>query len=329
MRNALAEHPNRAELLDLYNSKRVTDKDFVKLKYDSFRNDSCRSKSMSTSGTTGNGLSFPVTTEFFNAQWAVFRKQYAIFGLCRSWRYQFSGYRWFSSNSEAIDFFGKRVFLSQYAIGEEAASKILESFANRGIDWVHGYPSAIIQLVRFFRAQRSVEELRSLGIRFVSTSSENISDEQIKLLEETFDCRVFQLYGQSEGVANFFTCEAGAIHVNEGFSIVDFLPSEHGFRIVGTSLHNKAFPFIRYDTGDVVDFVSTGCRCGRSSRVVKGIQGRAEVGLFNSQGHLVGRLDHLTKGINDLNGAQFYQSALVALNAESFVRLLNLILSKK
>ena len=70
------------------------------------------------------------------------------------------------------------------------------------------------------------------------------------------------------------------MHVIDQNVIVEYLrgdkpvgPGEDG-EIVVTHLDNWAMPFIRYRTGDVAQFDTRACKCGRNLSTMKKIQGR-------------------------------------------------------
>lgn len=305
----LIDHPHREEILRLYSSNQFTNKDFVKKNYDLFIDRGHAYSSLQTSGTSGAGLKFPVSKRFLINQWAVFTKQWGELNLKGQWRFQFSGFKYFKKNKiHRIDYFGRKIFLSQYHLSPKTIHlyiKVLKQYDQ--IKWLHGYPSAVLNLVELIKNTNELSVFDNIS--HITTSSEGISGGQMTYLSKLLNVSVSQLYGQTEGVANFFTCREGNLHVNEAFSIVEFLPKKGRYSIIGTSLHNSAFPFVKYDTGDSVMSVHVGCKCGRSSRYVVGILGRDEDFLVKIDGTKVGRLDHLSKGLGDLKRSQIVQTA--------------------
>ena len=55
-------------------------------------------------------------------------------------------------------------------------------------------------------------------------------------------------------------------------------------KLYATSLTNYIFPFIRYDTEDIIEYSGTSCKCGRSFSTVKSIQGRIQEFLVDRTG---------------------------------------------
>jgi phenylacetate-CoA ligase len=66
---------------------------------------------------------------------------------------------------------------------------------------------------------------------------------------------------------------------------------------------------VRYRTGDLVEPAPDGvaCRCGRSFRTVKRVMGRDEDVIKLPDGRMIGRLDHIFKGLDSVLDAQIRQ----------------------
>ena len=144
-----------------------------------------------------------------------------------------------------------------------------------------GYVSALTLLARYILEQR----LHSLGCQAVVTGGEYLSDHARKLIEEAFECPVFNRYGGTE--LGFVAHECGhhpdhKLHVNAEAVWLEFvvdgrhaLPGELGEAIV-TDFTNRAMPLIRYQVGDVGAPASPdeACPCGRGLPLIDKIEGR-------------------------------------------------------
>jgi phenylacetate-CoA ligase len=131
------------------------------------------------------------------------------------------------------------------------------------------------------------------------------------VITQAFGVAPLQHYGLAEGVANVSQCELGALHVDEDFAAVEFLPLEEPglYRIVGTNLSNPAMPLIRYDSQDVATLrEAASCGCGRPGRVVESINGRREDYVVLRDGTFVGRMDHIFKDMINIREAQIHQT---------------------
>jgi phenylacetate-CoA ligase len=121
-------------------------------------------------------------------------------------------------------------------------------------------------------------------VEAVFTSSEALFPHQREIIEQAFECKVFDFYGLAERVAFATECTAHCgIHLNMDFGITEILnmdhePVGHGEmgKIVATGLHNFAMPLIRYETNDVTVIQGQKCTCGRESPLIGDLTARAE-----------------------------------------------------
>ncbi|MCO5383593.1 MAG: hypothetical protein NHB15_17220 [Methanosarcina barkeri] len=74
--------------------------------------------------------------------------------------------------------------------------------------------------------------------------------------------------------------EHSGLHIDSERSLMEIVDEsgnqieEGRGKILATSLHNFAMPFIRYETGDLGHITDTNCSCGRGSKILKEIIGR-------------------------------------------------------
>jgi phenylacetate-CoA ligase len=112
-------------------------------------------------------------------------------------------------------------------------------------------------------------------------------------------------------VAMVSECPEGRLHVDEDYSVVEFVPAPEApgaYHLVGTTLDNEVFPLVRYRVGDIMRLAGPEpCRCGRHGRIVASIDGRQEDYLMLSDGALVGRVDHFFKDAVRVAEAQIIQ----------------------
>ncbi len=159
--------------------------------------------------------------------------------------------------------------MSSYHLNPDSAVTYFQKIEEHAPEVIYAYPSAVYLLARLCRMLK-----RKLSVRFVFTSSEILTEHVRKYVEDTFGCRVFDWYGQSERVAAAGMCEKGTYHILEDYSITELVDFGNGTEIVGTTLHNYAMPLLRYRTEDVVIPEAASCTCGRGFREISGIMGR-------------------------------------------------------
>jgi len=195
---------------------------------------------------------------------------------------------------------------SAYHMSPTNMGDYVDELRRRRPPWLHGYPSLLVLLAAYI-----LESGADLGykVRWVTTGAENLLPQQADVIERAFGVRPKQHYGMAEAVANFSECEYGALHVDEDFAAVEFIPNSDGpgFRVIGTNFTNLATPLLRYDVQDIVTLTEGKCPCGRPGRIVSHIDGRYEDYIILKNGTRLGRMDHIFKDMVNVREAQIYQ----------------------
>lgn len=299
----------------------IINKQFIKTHYNEIMNKKEIALYLHTSGTTGSGLTFPVSKQFLLHQWAVFWKFRTIHGLPKgTWMANMTGQTMFEANRDKPPYWIKsyltrQLLLSSYHLKKENVASYLEILKANEIHWLHAYPSVLNNFANLVRDNGLLDAARQLHLKVMTTSSEKLFAYQKENIKSIFHCEVRELYGLVEGVVNIFECEKGSLHVDESYSYVELIPLVNDgseYRIIGTSYYNKAFPLIRYDTNDtcILHEEDFRCSCGRKSRVVKEILGRVDDYLVLSDGTKIGRLSPLFKSSIAIKEAQIYQNRI-------------------
>jgi phenylacetate-CoA ligase len=80
---------------------------------------------------------------------------------------------------------------------------------------------------------------------------------------------------------------------------------------VGTTLHNRAMPLIRYVTNDVTAVLARSCGCGRALDLMDDVATKAEDVLTLKDGRLISPsvLTHPFKPLESIEGSQIVQKA--------------------
>lgn len=176
--------------------------------------------------------------------------------------------------------------------------------------FIDSYPSSIFIVARYMKENG----LRGIYPKAIITSAETLLDYQREIVEEIFQCPVYDQYGSAEQVVFVSQCEKGSYHVHPEFGIVEFLredgseamPGEPA-RLICTGFTNRAMPLLRYDIGDVGVRSEKKCPCGRNYPVIEKIVGRNDDLLITPDGCQVGRLDPIFKGLQSIKEAQIIQ----------------------
>lgn len=163
--------------------------------------------------------------------------------------------------------------------------------ADKQLVYILGYASALESLSEYLI--RCGEDPEKLGLEMIIADSENLSENAKQTIEKAFGCPVLNRYGNNEngiiglakGNRSYFSINYPEYYV-EVLNIDDDSPAPVGSvgRIVITDLYNKAFPFIRYDTGDLG--IAQKLR-GRQCIELKELTGRVSVALRDTKGNLL------------------------------------------
>lgn len=142
------------------------------------------------------------------------------------------------------------LILSTYRMTDELLPRYLEKIEEYKPEVIQGYPSALEIMAKFML--KTGRKLNA-ALKAISTSSEILYPEQKKMIEEAFNCKVWDKYGNSEQVGVIGMCSAGCYHEFMEHSYLEYEATGEGetYEIVGTSFINDAMPFIRYRTGDL------------------------------------------------------------------------------
>jgi phenylacetate-CoA ligase len=112
------------------------------------------------------------------------------------------------------------------------------------------------------------------------------------MMEEGFSCRVFDTWGLGESTVSANECELHAgYHEDSEYGLIEFVETEKGYEVVGTSLFNYAMPFIRYKIEDIVEVMPVDqqtCKCGRGLPLkIREIKGRIDDQLTLPGGRII------------------------------------------
>lgn len=141
---------------------------------------------------------------------------------------------------------------------------------------IRGYVSSIYILAKYCLDN----SVKIDGVESINPISENLYDFQRELIENAFNCRVFEEYCCNDGGACAWECEAHqGLHYFMERAVIEDIDGE----MVVTDLWNRAMPFIRYRNGDAVIFLNKECDCGRKLPLIK-VKGRTNDVLITTAG---------------------------------------------
>ena len=185
---------------------------------------------------------------------------------------------------------GRKLVMSCYHITKETAPAYVRQINAFRPKYIHSRPSGIFPLG---------QQMMNLGLKLafrlegIFLDGEMLPGSQRDLLEEAFGCRVYLIYGHTEGCCVGFSCpESRYMHFMPQVGILELLrpdgsradgEGEKGDMVV-TGFNNYAFPLIRYRTFDIGVNTNRTCPCGRQFSLLKRVEGRVQDYAINRSG---------------------------------------------
>ncbi|NLA99449.1 MAG: phenylacetate--CoA ligase family protein [Methanomicrobiales archaeon] len=211
--------------------------------------------------------------------------------------------------------FGRWLIMSSHQMTEETLPVYIDRIRRFKPRFIQGYPSTTVILARYMR-EHEIEPFPT--VRAILCGSENLYPWQRDLLTETFGCRVFSWYGNSEQTVLAGECEEGThYHIFPEYGIVELIgrdgqpvrnPGAMG-EVVATNLTNYVCPLIRYRTMDVAVATENRCLCGRQYPLLEKVEGRLQEFIVTRNGHLISitPINYESDAFENIQHFQMYQ----------------------
>jgi phenylacetate-CoA ligase len=239
----------------------------------------------STAGSTGQPLVFMQDVDFRDNTMAGVHHHLAWcgwqFGELHAYIFGASFEVGYARNLRAqlMNWALNRFVTNAYVLSEESMHDFAAKAARRKPRLLIGYASSLYRFAKFL-VDNPIYDLSFIDA--VSSTSEVLYPDQRRLIEDTFDCQVFNRYATRELGALACECEAHTgLHTSVENAYIEILkngaPVETGEAgdIYVTNLHNYGMPFIRYQLADVaVWHPDDRCPCGRSHPMIQVVEGR-------------------------------------------------------
>jgi len=269
-----------------------------------------------TSGTTGTALAVFDSADRFAENYATVWRQRLSFGVDLDEPFlAFTGQMIAPLSQQSAPFwrrdaYSKRTLFSIYHMSPENLQSYVDPILETESTYVEGYPSALHLVSRaMIESGRCVPKGQ---LKAIFTSSESLLAFQRESIEQAFGAPVRDHYASTEHVVAMTACKENRLHVDMEFGIVEVEPVEETEEwvrgpLLVTGLGRPAAPMIRYRIGDVGTRLKKPCSCGRPGDVFIDIDGRIEDYVSTPSGRLIGRMDHVFKGLFDIAEAQILQ----------------------
>ncbi len=298
----------------------------IRQRFDELRSTAFPSRQMRTghtSGTTGTPLTVGYDSDTVWMTYAVFDRHYNWAGLTLGRH----GDRIAVARGNVVvplsqrsapfwrfNRYHNQLLLSAFHLSRANLPAYFDALKAFGPAVLDGYPSTLYLLAKFLENQGQVFPLRA-----VVSSSETLYEFQRVTIERRFACRVFDYYALAERAVFSGECERHeGHHVSMEYGLAEVvdgggapLPPGHEGRLVGTTLHNRAMPLIRYVTNDISALRPGRCSCGRGLQLMNDVTTKAEDVLTLKDGRLISPsvLTHPFKPLTSIQGSQIVQTA--------------------
>ena len=185
------------------------------------------------------------------------------------------------------DWLYNRTDVNAFRMTKDDMAEAVELLNRKKPTWIEGYVQTLYELARF--ADERDQTVHSP--RGVLATAGVLQEPVENLLEQVFQCSVFNRYGSREVGDVACSCEVGdGLHICQWSHYVEVLDDgmkpvcdgETG-RLYITLLTNHSMPLIRYEIGDLaVPAYEVTCQCGRKTALLEKIVGR-RVGVFRTR----------------------------------------------
>ena len=206
------------------------------------------------------------------------------------------------------------LLLSSYDMNENNLNEYIDKLKKFNPQFIRGYASAIYLLAKYMKSNNKSK----LRPKAIITTSENLFDHQRELIDEQFDCKVFDGYGCRENSVIATECEAHeGYHISVENGIIECIKNnkhvssgEMGEMYI-TDFNNHAMPFIRYEVSDLGTPSDQACSCGRGLPMLESIDGRTTDLILTPSGNYVAGpgLTLVIKDVETLEQLQIIQES--------------------
>lgn len=239
----------------------------------------------STSGSTGQNLNLVYDKRVYEFYMAATYRNLSALGYKPWHRLAYTRYEPFKIENTFYQKCGivPRKWISVWKSTEEQLD-ILRKFKPHALT---AYPSIVVEWAKTLKKQG---EHFNIPL-FIRSEAEILTKEAKALIEEIFECSMYEEYGSAEFVSLGWECQKRGYHMAIDNVYMEFLddsgkpvsPGEEG-EIFVTSLESRAMPFIRYKINDRGVPIEGQCPCGRTLPLMKLVVGRDDDFLWLPSG---------------------------------------------
>jgi phenylacetate-CoA ligase len=199
---------------------------------------------------------------------------------------------------------------SVFHLREDHLGDYARALQDQELAYIEGYPAPVFLIADW---------IERTGFRYTNrpralfSTAEVLRPRHRATLERVFGACVRDQYSQAEACGSITERRCGHLHEDLDYGVLELLPVGHEGRlvraeIVCTSLHNRAWPLIRYRVGDLclVD-PDARCECGIPGRIIERIEGRTGEGFLLPDGTRITNISVIAKRCRNIRFLQVIQ----------------------
>ena len=277
----------------------VTNKNMIKISFDSFRSDVYLNKKTykaSTSGSTGTPFTILKDSDKKRRHTADVRFFWESVGHAYGTRFFYLRV-WTDQNkkSKIVQKNQNIIPIDVFKMDDKSIYTFLNDISSTNYPKsILGYASALDKIAKYL--QRNPRDMSNANVISVVAMSESLDTPTKNALNDCFNCPVVSRYANTEcgmlaqqtaKYKSYFLANFASYHI-ETLDLRTDTPAKKGKvgRVVVTDLFNKAMPMIRYDTGDL-GILEDLKKNGRTHFVFKKVEGRKMDTVYDTKGEPV------------------------------------------
>ena len=294
-------------------------KDVVKEHYNELLNPECKSSFyVTTGGSTGEPMKFIQSKNVWGKEQAfthsIFNKLDYTPTLLKA---SFRGAQFSSLPKNVFWHYNpiqNEIQFSPFHLNPETITFYVKEFNRKRPQYIHGYPSAILNFIRLVKFKGLKLDIPIKGVFLISENFEKYDVETIKCF---FKCKVLSFYGHSERLIIAPTIDefAQVYQVDQRYGYFELVnlkgqpikkTNERG-EIIGTSFDNFAMPLIRYKTGDYTSLHSFATATELKINPIEGRWKKEFIEGKNGEELTLTAINFHSNHFDGINSYQFFQ----------------------
>jgi len=215
---------------------------------------------INTGGTSGQPLEFYLDDQAFAREWAHMHHVWKAHGYRpQHLKLTFRGKHFDRARPLRYNAVHNEYVVNANCPMLQVVEAVLGLPRSSVIRWIHGYPSLVAEFAHALSGNGApvVADFRA-RLFGVLLGSEYPAPMYRRVIEQVLSTNVVSWYGHSEMAVLARETALGVYESLPTYGYAEAVPVGNGqeCRLVCTSLYNRVHPFIRYDTGDLIEPVS-------------------------------------------------------------------------